>query len=494
MPVDQGGENPSPHGTVFAHPLTGMVDKGFVLMHASLASVDLALLKKYDTPGPRYTSYPTAPMFSPTFTADDYRREIIATNTPDAAPDLSLYFHFPFCDTLCYFCGCTMMVTRDRRRIEEYLQYLKREVDMVAPLLAPHRRVVQLHWGGGTPTHLSPENLLDIGEYIKRRFVIDPDAEMSVEIDPRELTQRHLGTLRHIGFNRLSMGVQDFDERVQRAVNRIQPEELSLQVFKWAEALEFESINIDLIYGLPFQTVESFERTVRRVLQFSPDRIAVFNYAHVPWLKPHQKLIRAEDLPTPEQKLEILKMTIELLSAHGYVYIGMDHFAKPTDELARAQKEKTLYRNFQGYSTKSHADLYGFGMSSISHFQTIYAQNEKNLQQYYKAIDNGRLPTHVGYRMTYDDSIRKHVIMRLMCDLELDIPSVERMFEIEFHQYFASSLAKLQQFVDDGLVRITPEAITIVGAGRLLLRNIAMCFDAYIDTLTKTKPVFSRTV
>ncbi len=463
-------------------------------MQTLFSNVDLALLKKYDTPGPRYTSYPTAPMFSPSFTAEDFRQEIINTNGADATPDLSLYFHFPFCDTLCYFCGCTMLVTRDRNRIGEYLRYLKKEIDMVAPLIAPHRRVTQLHWGGGTPTHLSPEQILDIGEYIKARFVIDPDAEMSVEIDPRELTQRHLGTLRHIGFNRMSMGVQDFDERVQRAVNRVQPEELTLQVFKWADALDFQSINIDLMYGLPFQTVESFERTVRRVLQFSPDRIAVFNYAHVPWLKPHQKLIRAHDLPTPEQKLEILKMTIELLSSHGYEYIGMDHFAKPTDELARAQKEKTLYRNFQGYSTKSYADLYGFGMSSISHFHSIYAQNDKNLQKYYDALDQGRLATHVGYRMSFDDHVRKHVIMRLMCDLELDKRAVERQFEIDFDEYFAGSLARLQQFVDDGLVETSADGITILGAGRLLLRNIAMCFDAYIDSLSKTKPVFSRTV
>ena len=463
-------------------------------MANSFSHVDLSLLRKYDRPGPRYTSYPTAPLFSSAFTADDYKKEILTTNTPDSSSDISLYFHFPFCDTLCYFCGCTMMVTRDRNRIAEYLRYLKKEIDMVAPLLAPNRRVTQIHWGGGTPTHLSPEQILDIGEYIKKKFRIDPDVEMSVEIDPRELTQKHLGTLRHVGFNRMSMGVQDFDERVQKAVNRVQPEELSMQVLKWAEALDFHSINIDLIYGLPFQSRSSFETTVRKVVQFSPDRIAVFNYAHVPWLKKHQQLIRAEDLPSPEQKLEILKMTIELLAAHGYEYIGMDHFAKPTDELAIAQKEKTLYRNFQGYSTKSGADLYGFGMSSISHFQNIYAQNHKSLQEYYAAIDAGTFATHVGYRMTYDDHIRKYAIMRLMCDLELDKRTVERQFEIDFDAYFADSLRQLQQFVGDGLVELSDEKISIVGAGRLLLRNIAMCFDAYIDKLSSAKPVFSRTV
>ncbi|MBI5473492.1 MAG: oxygen-independent coproporphyrinogen III oxidase [Ignavibacteriae bacterium] len=463
-------------------------------MPSSFAQVDLGLLRKYDRPGPRYTSYPTAPLFSSSFTHEEYRQEILATNAPDACADISLYFHFPFCDTLCYFCGCTMMVTRDRNRIAEYIRYLKKEIDMVAPHLSTNRRVSQIHWGGGTPTHLTPEEILDIGEYIKARFNVDPDVEMSVEIDPRELTQRHLGTLRHVGFNRMSMGVQDFDEQVQKAVNRIQPEEMSLQVFKWAEALDFQSINIDLIYGLPFQTMASFEKTVRKVLQFSPERIAVFNYAHVPWLKKHQQLIRQEDLPTVEEKLDILKMTIEVLSAHGYEYIGMDHFAKPTDELCIAQKEKTLYRNFQGYSTKSGADLYGFGMSSISHFQNIYAQNEKGLQEYYKAIDAGTLATHVGYRMTYDDHVRKHVIMRLMCDLELDKRSVERKFEIDFDEYFAAAFPQMQQFVDDGLIDLLPDRIRIVGAGRLLLRNIAMCFDAYLDAMMKTKPVFSRTV
>jgi len=463
-------------------------------MGSLFSRVDIGLLKKYDRPGPRYTSYPTAPLFSPTFTADDYHREILATNGPDSTADVSLYFHFPFCDTLCYFCGCTMMVTRDRNRIAEYLRYLKKEIDLVAPMIAPGRMVTQIHWGGGTPTHLTPEEILDIASYLRGRFLVDPEAEMSVEIDPRELTQKHLGTLRHVGFNRMSMGVQDFNPQVQEAVNRVQPEELTANVFKWATALDFESINIDLIYGLPFQTPASFEETVQKVLHFQPDRIAVFNYAHVPWMKPHQKLIHPEDLPTPEQKLEILKMTIELLSSHGYEYIGMDHFAKPNDELTRSQKEKTLYRNFQGYSTKSGADLYGFGMSSISHFQNSYAQNFKNLQEYYAAVGAGQFATHVGYRMTEDDQIRKHVIMRLMCDLELEKRVTEERFDIDFDEYFAAPLQQLEQFAEDGLLTLSADRITIVGAGRLLLRNIAMCFDAHLDSVGKTKPVFSRTV
>ncbi len=463
-------------------------------MVSPFSQLDFDLLKKYDRPGPRYTSYPTAPVFSGTFTADDYRAEILVTNRPGTDTDLSLYFHFPFCDTLCYFCGCTMLVTRDRKRIAEYLDYLKREIDMVAPALAGGRRVVQLHWGGGTPTHLFPEEIRDIGMFIRSRFSIAPDAEVSVEIDPRELRREHLEALRDVGFNRMSMGVQDLDPVVQEAVNRIQPEAMTGQVFRWARELGFTSINLDLIYGLPFQTLQGFERTVRTVIGYAPERIAVFNYAHVPWLKPHQKLIHETDLPTPARKLALLRQTIDLFCSAGYEYIGLDHFARPDDELAVAQKQKTLYRNFQGYSTRAGADLYGFGMSSISHFQTIYAQNAKALSEYTRALDQGRLATHVGYRMTDDDRLRKYVIMRLMCDLELDIPAVEQMFGIEFDSYFASSLRALEPFVADGLVALSPGRVVIQGGGRLLLRNIAMCFDAYLDSMMKTKPVFSRTV
>lgn len=463
-------------------------------MGSPFSHIDLGLLRKYDRPGPRYTSYPTAPLFNKNFLAEDFRNAILTTNGSDSSSDISLYFHFPFCDTLCYFCGCTMLITRDRERIEEYNRYLKKELALIAPRIADHRKVVQLHWGGGTPTHLSPGQILDIGRTIRESFHFAPDAEVSVEIDPRELRREHLEALREVGFNRMSMGVQDFDAKVQETVNRIQPEAMTSEVYRWAREVGFSSINMDLIYGLPFQTLEGFERTIRTTIEYSPDRIAVFNYAHVPWLKPHQKLIRQEDLPSPDQKLALLKRTIELFCSNGYEYIGMDHFAKPTDELALAQKEKTLYRNFQGYSTRAEADLYGFGMSSISHFQTIYAQNTKNLPEYYQALDAGHLATHVGYRMTGDDQIRKHVIMRLMCDLELDMRRVEERFGIDFAEYFARSLTALRPFEEDGLVQVTPGRIAIVEAGRLLLRNIAMCFDAYLDTMMTTKPLFSRTV
>lgn len=463
-------------------------------MGRAFTTIDVGLLKKYDKPGPRYTSYPTAPLFSPAFTAGDFRNEIVATNDSGASPDLSLYFHFPFCDTLCYFCGCTMLVTRDRKRIEEYNGYLQKEMALVAPLIAPHRRATQLHWGGGTPTHLSPDQIVSIAKAIRSAFHVAPDAETSVEVDPRELDREHLEALREAGFNRMSMGIQDFDHHVQAAVNRVQPAEVSHQVYTWARELGFMSINVDLMYGLPFQTLNSFAQTIRTIVGYDPNRIAVFNYAHVPWLKPHQKLIRTEDLPSPELKLDMLKMTIEMLTESGYEYIGMDHFAKPDDELARARTARTLYRNFQGYSTRAGADLYGFGMSSISHFQNIYAQNTKNLPEYYKALDAGRHATHVGYRMTDDDHVRKYVIMRLMCDLELDFASVERRFGITFGEEFAAALEQLKPLASDGLVELSETGIRIVGPGRLLLRNIAMCFDAYLERLTRERPIFSRTV
>ena len=309
---------------------------------------DLSKFKKYDKPGPRYTSYPTAPQFNNSFTAENYLDEIIKTNYGEGLPDLSIYFHLPFCDTLCYFCGCNMIITRNRDRVKEYLKYLKKEIDMVRTYILPDRQVSQLHWGGGTPTHLTPDEINDLASYIKDNFNFKDDSENGCEIDPRELKRAHLEALRNNGFNRISMGVQDFDEKVQKAVNRIQPEDITRQTVQWVRELGFSSINLDLMYGLPFQTIKSFEQTVEKIIDISPDRIAVFNYAHVPWMKKHMALIHPKDIPAPEIKLEILKMTIEKLTSAGYVFIGMDHFAKPDDELAIALREKKLYRNFQG--------------------------------------------------------------------------------------------------------------------------------------------------
>jgi oxygen-independent coproporphyrinogen III oxidase len=461
---------------------------------SSFKHLDVDILKKFNQPGPRYTSYPTAPLFSPDFTPEDFRREIVETNSADSAAPISLYYHFPFCDTLCYFCGCNMIVTQKREHIAEYNRYLKKEMDLLVPLISKGRKVEQLHWGGGTPTHLFPDEIRDIGFDIKSRFDYSEDIEASVEIDPRELTFDHLKALREVGFNRTSFGVQDFNYEVQKAVNRIQSEELTRQTVAWARELGFQSINLDLIYGLPHQTLSTFTETIEKVAEISPDRIAVFNYAHVPWLKKHMNLIKAEDLPSTEERLQILKMTIETLLSAGYEYIGMDHFAKPTDELAVAQREGTLYRNFQGYSTKAGCDVYAFGLSAISQFENIYAQNLKRLPDYYKRIDSGDAATNVGYRMTEDDHIRKETIMQLMCNLEIDKRDIEAKFGIDFEDYFAADIPKLDVFIRDGLLENNADKIKVSGSGILVIRNIAMCFDAYLEKMMKEKPVFSKTV
>jgi oxygen-independent coproporphyrinogen-3 oxidase len=461
---------------------------------SNLKHLDVDILKKFNQPGPRYTSYPTAPVFSPEFTPEDFEREIRETNAEDNPTDLSLYFHFPFCDTLCYFCGCNMMVTQKRDHIAEYNDYLKKDIDMIVPHIAKERKVQQMHWGGGTPTYLTPDEIRDIGNYIKDRFDFADDIEASVEIDPRGLTREHMEALREVGFNRTSFGVQDFNPKVQEAVNRIQSEELTRQTVEWARELGFQSINLDLIYGLPHQTLETFEETVEKIIDISPDRIAVFNYAHVPWLKKHQVMINAEDLPSPDERLQILKMTIEKLMNAGYEYIGMDHFAKPTDELAVAQKNGTLYRNFQGYSTKAGCDVYAFGLSAISQFQNIYAQNIKRLPDYYKRINTNEPATLVGYRMTFDDHVRKETINQLMCNLEIDKQAIEAKFGIDFEDYFAADLPKLGVFIQDGLLENTSGKIKVIGSGILVIRNIAMCFDAYLEKMMQEKPVFSKTV
>ncbi len=453
----------------------------------------ISILRRFDKPGPRYTSYPTAPVFSTAYGPVEYEADIRATNTDASAP-LSLYLHIPFCDTLCYFCGCTTVITRNREHIARYLETLKKEIAQTAALIDRRRPVVQMAWGGGTPSSLTPAEIRDLASFIRDRFRFTPDAEFSVELDPRELTEDHMRAFVESGANRFSLGVQDFDDRVQQAVHRIQPEDLTTNVFTWSRALGVTSMNVDLIYGLPLQTVESFQRTLDKVVALSPDRVAVFNFAYVPWMKPHQKLIHQEDLPSPEAKLELLMATINTLHAAGYEYIGMDHFAKPHDELARAQKAKALHRNFQGYSTRAGADLYGFGMSAISHIGGVYAQNVKTLDEYHHAVNEGRLPTVVGYRMTDDDRIRKHVIMRLMCDLELDTRAVEQRFGIRFDEYFADSLSQLSEFTTMGLVRLTPGKIEVEPDGRFVLRNIAMCFDAFLKKLSGERPVFSRTV
>jgi oxygen-independent coproporphyrinogen-3 oxidase len=455
--------------------------------------IDLKKFKKYDKPGPRYTSYPTAPQFNEGFTNEDYVDEIIKTNYGESLPDLSLYSHLPYCDTLCFFCGCNMLITRNRERIQEYIKYVQKEIDLLRTYLLPDRKVAQHHWGGGTPTHLNPDEINLLASYISNSFEFNEDSENSCEIDPRELTKAHLEALRNNGFNRISMGVQDFNEKVQKAVNRIQPEDITRQAVGWIKELGYQSINLDLIYGLPFQTAKSFADTVDKIIDISPDRIALFNYAHVPWMKKHMALIHEEDLPTPEVKLEILKSSIEQLTDAGYIFIGMDHFAKPDDELSLALKEKNLYRNFQGYSTNAGTDLYAIGITSISQLKNIYAQNYKTEKEYYKSLDDGIIPTAKGYRLTEDDHIRHDVIMRLMCNFELDFKSVEDAFNIKFKEYFKWGLTNLREMEEDELIIMNSDGIIVKDMGRLLIRNIAINFDGYIER-KEDKAKYSRTL
>jgi len=458
-------------------------------------TVDIDMLKRYNKPGPRYTSYPTAPQFTTDFGPNAFQQEIEQTNREKETADLSLYFHLPFCDTLCYFCGCTMLITRNRDRIEEYLDYLIKEIELVGRMIKPGRKVAQLHWGGGTPTYLEPDQTRRLFSAIREHFDFHENAEIGVEIDPRGMTDQHLDALRDVGFNRASMGVQDFDPRVQEAINRLQPEDLTRRIYDGLRDRGFESINLDLIYGLPFQNLDSFNRTLDRIIDISPDRLAVFNYAHVPWMKKHQTIIKEETLPTASDKLRILKSTIETLTSSDYIYIGMDHFAKPDDSLTRAFYEKKLYRNFQGYSTKSGCDLYALGMSSISQLQNVYAQSVKELPTYYAAVDAGHIPTERGYRLNEDDHIRRHVITRLMCDFELDKVDVEKKFEIDFDDYFDDAIQNLEPLVLDGLAECPNGTIKVTEMGRLLIRNIAMVFDRYLQkSQADTEQMFSKTI
>ncbi len=458
--------------------------------------VDLDLIRRYNRPVPRYTSYPTAPHFSDAIGAEDFRAEMKATNADASAGPISLYLHLPFCRQLCYYCGCHMKVTHDPDRIERYLGYLRRDIEQLAERIHPNREVVQIHWGGGTPTYLDPAQIRALGAMLHEQFTVADDAEISLEADPRGLTKAHVAAAAEAGFNRISIGVQDVDEAVQEAINRIQPEPMVRDAVRWSRQHGFGSINLDLVYGLPHQSVDQFRNTVDTIIDIDPDRIALFSYAHVPSIKQHQQLIPEEALPSPAEKLSIFKMAIERLTeAGGYRFIGMDHFARPDDELARAQDAGELHRNFQGYSTRAGADVFAFGISGIHQLKNLYAQNVKSLRPYYERMDAGASAVYRGYRLTDDDHIRRHVIMELMCHFRLDTRHVEARFDLDFDAYFADALRHLQPLEADGLVRVGDASITIPERGRLLVRPVVAAFDAYYQHPDRSRqPVYSQSV
>ena len=444
------------------------------------------MIKRYDVAGPRYTSYPTAVQFKETFGKQEYMAAADWSNQqhrdhPDGRP-LSLYFHIPFCDTVCFFCGCSKVVTKFRDRAAPYLDRLHKEIALQSRLFDEDRIVNQLHWGGGTPTFISHSEMQALMAQTRRHFHLheDDSGEYSIEIDPREISTETLAILRELGFNRISLGVQDFDDKVQKAVNRIQPEELTRSAIIEARALGYKSISVDLIYGLPFQNAETFGHTLDHIIELSPDRLSVFNYAHLPELFKPQRRINAEDLPDAEQKLKILKLAIEKLTSAGYVYIGMDHFAKPEDELAVAQQQGLLYRNFQGYSTHADCDLVAMGLTSIGKVGHSFSQNAKTLDDYYHFIDNGNLPIYRGLLLDQDDIIRQQLIFDLICHFRLDIERFEMRFNINFANYFATELKELQAMSKDGLLTVDDQQIQVQPLGRLLIRNICMVFDKYL--------------
>jgi oxygen-independent coproporphyrinogen-3 oxidase len=443
---------------------------------------DAELVKRLARSGPRYTSYPTADRFSEAFGYRDYLRAVADLRTRGAAKPLSLYVHIPFCDKLCYYCACNKIITKDRDKAATYLSYLKQEIEMQGRLFAGMNHVEQLHFGGGTPTYLSDAQMFELMAHLRRCFAFADDeaGEYSIEVDPRTVSPARVHALRRQGFNRISLGVQDFDADVQKAVNRIQPEQETRAIIDAARDAGFRSVSIDLIYGLPKQTLATMEATLAKVVAADPDRIAVYHYAHLPHLFKPQRRILDADLPDSDTKLKMLQLCIDRLGAAGYVYIGMDHFAKPDDDLAVAQRQGRLHRNFQGYSTHADADLVSCGVSAISAVGATYSQNVKTLDAYYEALDRNELPVARGVRLSMDDVLRRGVIQRLMCQFELSMSAVEMAFPIVFGDYFAPEMEQLTRMARDGLVEVEDGWISVTLRGRLLIRNVCMVFDRYL--------------
>ena len=438
------------------------------------------LIRRFDALGPRYTSYPTADRFNDKF---DERSYIKYLEEPSSAP-LSIYVHLPFCASICYYCGCNKIITKDHGRSAKYLRYLDKEMAMVASHLHGERKVVQLHLGGGTPTFLSDEELHELMSMLRKHFDFASDAELAIEIDPRTVNNTMLSMLAGLGFNRTSLGVQDFDPEVQKAVNRIQPVEMVEHAITASRVANFVSVNFDLIYGLPKQNLESFSHTLDTVIHLSPDRIALYNYAHLPTRFKPQRRINEEDLPHAEERLHIFLMSLRRLLDAGYVYIGLDHFAKPDDELTKAQASKTLHRNFQGYTTRAECDLIGLGLSSIGKVGRSYSQSVRTLEGYYEKLDTNQLPIEKGFELNMDDILRRQIIMNFMCSESIDFAKINKMYHIDIIEYFKIELTGLQQFQEAGLINIDTNAITVTPKGRMFVRAVGMVFDKYLQQAT----------
>jgi oxygen-independent coproporphyrinogen-3 oxidase len=449
-------------------------------------------LARYNRPGPRYTSYPTAPVWNDSFGPADL--EAVHADAERAGTPVSLYMHLPFCESLCLFCACNVIIQKDKRAATPYLDTLKKEIERVSRNVSRKRGVVQFHWGGGTPTYLSPSQMEDLFTFTRDRFSFATDAEIGIEVDPRVTSRAHLESLRRLGFNRLSMGIQDFEPEVQKAINRIQPLEMTRDLIESARSLGFESINVDLIYGLPHQTADSFAHTVDQIIGLAPDRIALFSYAHVPWLKKQQGAFAAH-LPEGMEKFDIFRTGLLKFLEAGYLYIGMDHFAKPGDELAISQQDRTLHRNFQGYTTKAGAALYGMGITAISGFPQAYAQNYRDLASWEASVNDRGLATMRGYRLSDDDLVRRAVINRLLCHTVVPKQEIEKEFAIHFDDYFAKELRHLELPRADGLLTIENDEIRATWLGRIFIRNLAMYFDPYLEKQQlDAKPLFSKTL
>jgi len=455
-----------------------------------MSNIDFEKFSKYSKPGPRYTSYPTALEFN-----NDFKYERYLSFLDNSTEKISLYIHLPFCRSACYFCGCNVVFTSKEDKLSRYIEYLKKEIDILAQHIDTSREVIQFHFGGGTPTYYKAFELDEIVSYVKSKFTNwSSEAEISCEIDPRYFNEEQMKVFQKHGFNRISFGVQDLDDKVQKEIHRVQPLQLTKNAVELARRYGINSINTDFIYGLPYQTLETFKTTLELSTQLNPDRVAVFNYAHVPWLMKTMRKFDETTLPTPEVKLQIFQYTIDFFEKHGYKMVGMDHFAKPEDELFGAIEKGELHRNFQGYTTKGGSNLVGIGLTSIGEGSRYYAQNTKDMKLYEEALDAGRLPFERGVELDDDDFLRKSVIMELMANFSIDMSRVEEEHTIKFDDYFADALDALKEFEDANLITIENNKISVSATGTLLIRNIAMPFDAYMKKYAQSKKTFSKTV